>query len=406
MTETAEIVSWRSSSASWRSWSAFSRRMSAGMSTVSRSGVVLCPVMESLILPRSALHARRATTNFAACLSRSAASPNGSRCAAACRASSSAWARARSMPRIDTKVALPAAASLPGVLPSSGGGALDVEQVVDDLEGEAEIVGIGRQRRAHGLARLAQDRAGRAGEGDQRAGLQPLQAGDGADRQVGACVSASRSSIWPPTMPCAPAALASSRDQRRRARPDRRACPRAPAPRRPAPAARRRPGWPSPRRTACDRRACRGGDRRRPSPADRRGSANRRARIRWRWRSAAPTTRATLNSVAPASTKNGAQPLAAAQARIAHGLEDARLAARRRCGSRRSMVRSTDWAAKRQRGLELAIRRQRHGRRRTSSRSAGWLPTEPSAEKTIFSTFILASASFCSQCRFSSAPRS
>ena len=43
---------------------------------------------------------------------------------------------------------------------------------------------------------------------------------------------------------------------------------------------------------------------------------------------------------------------------------------------------------------------------RASSRSAGWLPTEPSAEKTIFSTFILASASFCSQCRFSSAPRS
>ena len=35
-----------------------------------------------------------------------------------------------------------------------------------------------------------------------------------------------------------------------------------------------------------------------------------------------------------------------------------------------------------------------------------WLPTEPSAEKMIFSTFILASANLCSQCRFSRAPRS
>ena len=34
-----------------------------------------------------------------------------------------------------------------------------------------------------------------------------------------------------------------------------------------------------------------------------------------------------------------------------------------------------------------------------------WL-TDLSAENTIFSTFILASASFCSQCRFSRAPRS
>src|SRR4051794_32913612 len=59
--------------------------------------------------------------------------------------------------------------------------ALDVEEVVGDLEGEAEIVGVAAQRMALLAPGLAEDGAGLAGEGDEGAGLEPLQPGDGAD---------------------------------------------------------------------------------------------------------------------------------------------------------------------------------------------------------------------------------
>ena len=184
----------------------------------------------------------------------------------------------------------PPPASLPGVLPSSCGGALDIKKIVDDLEGKPEIVRIGRERRAHGLARLAQDGARHAGEGDQRAGLEPLQMGDSADRHVRALLLGQQVEHLAADHAVCAHGLGEFRLRVQPAPQGRHACPRAPAPRRPTPAGRRRPGLPSPRRTACDTRVCRAGDHHRPSPADRRGSANRRARIQWHSRSWLKTT--------------------------------------------------------------------------------------------------------------------
>src|SRR5436305_13561774 len=59
--------------------------------------------------------------------------------------------------------------------------ALDVEEVVGDLEGEAEIVGIAAQGVALLAPGLAENGAGLAGESDEGAGLEALQPGDGAD---------------------------------------------------------------------------------------------------------------------------------------------------------------------------------------------------------------------------------
>ena len=61
----------------------------------------------------------------------------------------------------------------------------------------------------------------------------------------------------------------------------------------------------------------------------------------------------TLNKRGAGQHEEGAQALAAAQAGIAHGIEHARLAAPRPCGSRRSMVCSVDCGGKGQRRLEL-----------------------------------------------------
>src|ERR1700736_6577555 len=59
--------------------------------------------------------------------------------------------------------------------------ALDVEEIVGDLEGEAEIMGIAAQGMALLAPGLAENGAGLAGEGDESAGLEALQRGDGAD---------------------------------------------------------------------------------------------------------------------------------------------------------------------------------------------------------------------------------
>src|SRR5258708_2402687 len=59
--------------------------------------------------------------------------------------------------------------------------ALDIEEVVGDLEGETEIMSIAAQRESLLGPRLAEDRASLAGEGDEGAGLEALQPGNGAD---------------------------------------------------------------------------------------------------------------------------------------------------------------------------------------------------------------------------------
>src|SRR5476651_295056 len=70
-------------------------------------------------IQRDAPQVRRVMTKSAACLRRSAFFSNKSRCETAWRINKAAWARARSTPRIETKVAFPAAASLPTGLPVS-----------------------------------------------------------------------------------------------------------------------------------------------------------------------------------------------------------------------------------------------------------------------------------------------
>src|SRR5271170_3076456 len=66
-----------------------------------------------LLIQDGAPHARRSTTNRATCRKSSALGSNKSRWATAWSTNSPAWARARSIPRIETKVAFPAAASAP-----------------------------------------------------------------------------------------------------------------------------------------------------------------------------------------------------------------------------------------------------------------------------------------------------
>src|SRR5471032_2777193 len=62
-----------------------------------------------------------------------------------------------------------------------GGRALDIKEIVGDLESEAEIVGVATQGEALVVPGLAEDRPGLAGKGDEGAGLEALQPGDGAD---------------------------------------------------------------------------------------------------------------------------------------------------------------------------------------------------------------------------------
>ena len=86
--------------------------------------------------------------------------------------------------------------------------ALDIKKIVDDLECEAEIVRIGTQGMARAVAGFAEHRAGFA----ENAMSAPVFMR--CNRVISAIssgiCSARRSSIWPPTIPSAPAAFASS----------------------------------------------------------------------------------------------------------------------------------------------------------------------------------------------------
>ena len=86
--------------------------------------------------------------------------------------------------------------------------ALDIKKIVDDLECEAEIVRIGTQGMARAVAGFAEHSAGFA----ETAMSAPVFMR--CNRVISAIssgiCSARRSSIWPPTIPSAPAAFASS----------------------------------------------------------------------------------------------------------------------------------------------------------------------------------------------------
>src|SRR5512145_109562 len=76
------------------------------------------------------------------------------------------------------EIRLAGGAVLTGRLAGRRGVALGVDEVVGDLEGEAEIVRIGPERLSRRLSRMPQHRPRLAGAGDQRPGLQALQARD------------------------------------------------------------------------------------------------------------------------------------------------------------------------------------------------------------------------------------
>ena len=93
------------------------------------------------------------------------------------RGSRACW-RARSSPSSDTNVALPARASLPVALARRGLVAAVVDQVVGDLEGEADVARIAAIGRARLGRQLGHDARRLDRIFDQRAGLELLQPGD------------------------------------------------------------------------------------------------------------------------------------------------------------------------------------------------------------------------------------
>ena len=112
----------------------------------------------------------------------SAFAPNGASAASASAISASSRARAAAAPSAATSVALPAAASLPAALPMVG-------CRLRRRAGRRRSGTPGRSPRHSGRCRrvrrvgLAEDRAGAAGEADQRAGLHRLQGRDSRFRQ-------------------------------------------------------------------------------------------------------------------------------------------------------------------------------------------------------------------------------
>jgi len=70
------------------------------------------------------------------------------------------------------------------LLADQGGIALDIEDIVGDLEGEAEVVGVITQGEVEFAMGLAQHRARLTGEGEQSAGLHLLQPGDPGNIEI------------------------------------------------------------------------------------------------------------------------------------------------------------------------------------------------------------------------------
>ena len=97
--------------------------------------------------------------------------------------------------------------------------ALDIEQIIDDLKRQAETAAIGvesfeqfRRRRTVAVS-VSRQRSQTQARPDQGAGLAQVQMLQSFKVSVRLACSQARSSTWPPTMPAAPAARASSRQQ-------------------------------------------------------------------------------------------------------------------------------------------------------------------------------------------------
>ena len=192
-----------------------------------------------------------------------------------------------------------------GILAGGDTLAAAVQQIVLDLEGEPEVVGVGarapprrRPARRPRMAPASQAKRIRAPV------LSRCMAEMSASDQ--ACFSAIRSSSWPPHMPSEPAATGQAR------RPASQRCSASAAVVRPrqhlegqAAAARRRPGWRWPRRRRDGRPAGRGAAPHRPWPAGRHGPGSRRGSARSRRRRGWARHRRTPNSSAVAATRNG-----------------------------------------------------------------------------------------------------
>ena len=152
----------------------------------------------------------RAATKSAAARKASPAAPTpaASTAAFASLTSRASSARAPSAPSAPTSVALRRASVLAGALAQRRLVAFGVEKVVGDLERRADRPAIGVERRARRRAGARQQGPRLDAEFEERPRFHRLQARDRLDRERRAAVSASMSSIWPPTMPATPAARA------------------------------------------------------------------------------------------------------------------------------------------------------------------------------------------------------
>jgi len=159
------------------------------------------PVHGTTIL-RAAAHARRATT-ISRLPKQSAASADGSRCcspAAPC----DRLASARSLPRIDTKVALPAACYVPPASCLALVSAL-YSKGLHDLKVPPKIRGLGRPSPRRRVARLAKIAPAIHRKVIKLAGLDRCRWVNGCDdMSAPSFFSASKIEHLPPTMPCSP----------------------------------------------------------------------------------------------------------------------------------------------------------------------------------------------------------
>ena len=163
--------------------------------------------------------------------------------------------------------------------------------------------GVGDQRRARRRRGRAEDRAGLAGEGDQRPGLEALQLEHPVEVERPA--SAERSIIWPPHHAVGAGGRGEPATRTQRTSASGWVAGSASTSNARRLAGRRRQGSRSPRRTAVAAGPAAAVRSHRPSPAGRRGPGNSRGSARPPRRPAAPARAGTANSAAPASTRNG-----------------------------------------------------------------------------------------------------